>query len=293
MSCRLALLLLPLCCFFACHGKHSSPAAEVYGQRITRLELDESMRTHLWTHHQKWTDLAPAARKQTRWEVLENLVNDRLIRAFRLMDGTTATLPTPGEKREADMQQRQFATAAEFPQRLAAQQQTPRSLAADIHEAQLDEAWITRQIQPALQEITPQQLRSWYNEFKETLRIPQAFHAAHLFLTRHDPSKPNREAEIHELRRQFMAKEKTFAQLTAAHSDDARTKKLGGDLGWFTQQRMPADFIEPPHLRRSPERNRRPPHQRAPRGRSAASHRRPPPALPAAGAIRVLSCRDH
>ncbi|MDB6003286.1 MAG: Peptidylprolyl isomerase, partial [Prosthecobacter sp.] len=149
MSRRLAFLILTTCCLFACHRKSSSPAAEVHGRPITRLELDESLRVYLWTHNQKWSDLDPAARKQTRWLVLENLVNDRLIRVFRLMDGTTVTPPTAAEKLEADMQQRQFAAPAEIPQRLAVQQQTPRSLAADIHEAQLDEAWISRQIQPA------------------------------------------------------------------------------------------------------------------------------------------------
>lgn len=201
------------------------------------------MRAHFWTRDSKWADLETEARKQTRWAVMENLVNDRLIRVFRLQDDPAATPATPAEKREADMQQRQFATAAEFPQRLAAQQQTPQSLAASIHDAQLDEAWIARQIQPALQEITPQHLRAWYDEHKETLRIPQAWHAAHLFLTRHGETKADRTPELRELRRQFMAQEKTFAQLTAAYSDDARTKKLGGDLGWFTQQRMPADFM--------------------------------------------------
>jgi parvulin-like peptidyl-prolyl isomerase len=239
----LPLSLIILCCFVACHRDDSSPAAQVHGQPITRLELEQAMRSQLWTHNQKWADLDAAARKQTRWLVLENLVNDHLIRAFRLRDVTAATPPTPSEKRESDMMQRQFADPAEFPKRLAAQQQTPRSLATGIHEAQLDEAWIAQKIQPDLQAITSQHLRAWYDEFKETLRIPQAFHAAHLFLTRHDKTRPDREAEIREIRRQLMAKEKTFAQLTATHSDDARTKTLGGDLGWFTQQRMPADFI--------------------------------------------------
>jgi peptidyl-prolyl cis-trans isomerase C len=146
-------------------------------------------------------------------------------------------------KRESERMQRQFADAAEFPKRLAAQQLTPKSLEARINDAQLDEAWIEAEIQTRFKVVTPQDLRAWYDEFKETLRIPQAHHAAHIFLTRHDPAKPDRSAEIREIQRQLLAKEKIFAQLAKEHSEDDRSKNLGGDLGWFTQQRMPADFI--------------------------------------------------
>jgi|UniRef100_UPI003782DC6C hypothetical protein len=231
-------------------GRGSSPegqgggyAAEVYGRPITRLELEEAMREHLWKRNESWAALNPEARKQTRWTVLENLVNDRILRAFRIMNGLDTVPPLEAARRESDFMRRQFANEVEYPQRLAAMQQTPKSLDESVRDAQLDEQWITEKIAHRLAEVTEKDVRAWYDEFKETLRIPQAHHAAHLFLTRHDKTKPDREAEIRELHRQIVAKEKTFAGLTAEHSDDDRTKKIGGDLGWFTRERMPADFI--------------------------------------------------
>ncbi len=211
--------------------------AEVNGLPITRQELGDAMRERLWKRHESWASLGPEGRKQTRWQVLENLVNDRLVRTSRSNSGTVAT--QAAAKRESEWMQRQFADEAEFPRRLAAQQLTTKSLAAQIHEAQLDEAWLQEQ----MPQITPQEVSAWYEEFKDTLRIPQAHHAAHIFLTRHDKTKPDREAEIREIQRQLLNKEKTFAQLAKEHSDDDRSRKLGGDLGWFTQERMPADFI--------------------------------------------------
>jgi len=231
-------------------GRGSSPegegggyAAEVYGRPITRLELEESMRDQLWRRHESWVALGAEARKQTRWLALETLVNDRILRSFRIMNGIHQVPPLAAAKREAEMMQRQFADAAAYPQRLAAQQQTQASLETAIYDAQLDEQWIAERIAHRLAEVTEQEVRAWYDEFGESLRIPPAHHAAHLFLTRHDQTKPDRAAEIRAIHRQLIAKEKTFAALAAAHSDDDRTKPVGGDLGWFTRERMPADFI--------------------------------------------------
>lgn len=224
-------------------GKGGGHAAEVYGRPVTRLELEEAMREHLWKRNEAWSSLGSEARKQTRWLVLENLVNDRILRSFRIMNGIDKVPPASEAKREADFMRRQFANDAEFPPRLTAQQQTEQSLDASIRDAQLDETWIREKIAHRMAEVTQTDARSWYDEFKETLRIPQAHHAAHLFLTRHDKTKPDREAEIREIHHRLMADEKSFAALVAEHSEDERTKKIGGDLGWFTRARMPADFM--------------------------------------------------
>lgn len=253
---RLAIAFLAVCYLLAdlyafkgplhkmclkCEGR--GVAAEVDGLPITRHELEAAMREQLWKRNAAWASLSPEARQQTRSQVLENLVNDRLLRACRIKSRPDTGLSKDAVKQESERMLRQFADAADFPKRLAAQQLTPKTLEARINDAQLDEAWMEAEIQSRFKAVTPQDLRAWYAEFKETLRIPQAHHAAHIFLTRHDPAKPDRSAEIREIQSQLLAKKKTFAQLAKEHSEDDRSKNLGGDLGWFTQQRMPADFI--------------------------------------------------
>ncbi|MBB5031917.1 peptidylprolyl isomerase [Prosthecobacter vanneervenii] len=217
--------------------------AEVAGQPISRRELADALREELWKQDAKWAFLNPEARQKLRLEVLDRLIDARLIRAFRLKDAPVSTAPSPAARQEADMMQRQFAEAEEAPRRMAAQHLTPKTLAAQIEESLRDEAWIAAQIQPEVAKITPQVVQAWYQGHREKLRIPQAWHAAHLFLAQATPGKPDREAEIRGLQQQMLAGKSTFAQLVAAHSEDERSKRLGGDLGWFTHERMPADFI--------------------------------------------------
>ncbi|MGV3660672.1 MAG: peptidylprolyl isomerase [Prosthecobacter sp.] len=218
-------------------GRGADVVAEVEGVPVTRLELQEALRAHLWVRNESWQALGAEARRQARQAALENLVNDRLIRVWRLREG--------GEDREVEarresaLMRRQFTGTADYEQRLAGQQRTQRVFDEAVRDAQLDEAWIAGKVTKAGTGAA----RAWYDQHKETLRIPEAHHAFHIFLTRHDAAKPDREGDIRKIHRQLVAKEKTFATLAKEHSEDDRTKTLGGDLGWFTRQRMPADFV--------------------------------------------------
>lgn len=221
----------------AVRGRAGEAAVEVAGITITRREVEEALRQHLWRQHESWAALGPATRSQRRHSVVEALVSDRLVHAARLRD--PAFHPAaPSVRREIDMQQRQFATPAQHPPRLAAQGHTPRSFQEAVRAAQLDEQWLQAQLDLRVPPPGQAALRSWYEQRRETLRIPPAHHAAHLFLKGKD-----RSAELARLRQQIVTKQQTFAALAARHSEDERTKSIGGDLGWFTRERMPADFI--------------------------------------------------
>ena len=143
-------------------------------------------------------------------------------------------------KAEFEMMKRQFQTPEDYQKRLAGQQITEGEMKQRIAAA-LDEQ---RRLEGTLRHITDEQARAWYDANKESMRIPPAFHAAHVFLSRHEKSKPDREVEIRSLHRQLKAGQITFAAVAAKYSEDSRTKAIQGDLGWFTRDRMPAEFVE-------------------------------------------------
>lgn len=219
-------------------GGGGDVVAEVEGLPVTALELQEALRAHLWVRGESWQSMNAEARRQARAAVLETVVNDRLIRVWRLREMGSENTWVDARK-EVALLQRQFITTADHEGRLAGQNHTQNTIDKAVRDAQLDEAWIAAKIPGA----DPQAARAWYDQHKETLRIPAAHHAFHIFLTRHDAAKPDREGEIRRIHRQLAAQEKTFATLAKEFSEDDRTKTLGGDLGWFTRQRLPADFV--------------------------------------------------
>ena len=147
--------------------------------------------------------------------------------------------PAPDVQRELDLLKRQFQMPEIYRERLAGQQISETQLSQRIATALAEQNRLESRI-PAVDEAA---VRRWYNSNREKLRIPPIWHAAHVFLTRHDAAKPDREAEIRAIHGQITSGALTFEQAAARFSEDERTKALAGDLGWFSAERMPADLI--------------------------------------------------
>lgn len=225
-------------------AENGEAVAMVYGRAITRLELAEAMRSYLWRRGETWGTLAEGARKMTRAVVLEQLINDRLVRAFRVMNRLDAAVPDALSEREVEMMRRQFPEAGEWEKRLGWQARTEAEFAAEAREALADEAWIEEKIRHRLEDVTEAVVRGWYEEHREEVRVPERFRAAHLFLSAHDPGKRERAAEVAAVSARLAgADEAGFVKAVAELSEDDRTKLKGGDLGWFTAERMPEDFM--------------------------------------------------
>jgi parvulin-like peptidyl-prolyl isomerase len=165
-----------------------------------------------------------------------------LIVAGIILNSRPAPLPaevSEAAAEESDLWQKQFHLGdIDRAERLALQHLTERDMRQRIREAQLQEAQIERQIPP----ITEAEARAWYAAHAEEIRIPVLHRVSHLFLTRHNPKKPDRSAEMRAIHEKLKSGT-DFAKLVSQHSEDARSKPLGGDLGWLSAARMPADFM--------------------------------------------------
>lgn len=156
-----------------------------------------------------------------------------------LSDIAAATVDPAQVKAELAMLKRQFQTPEDYQQRLAAQHLTEAALYNRIAEALAKQ----QQLERKRPKVSESEARAWFDAHRESLRIPATFHAAHVFLTRHEKSKPDREAEIRAIHHQLQRGSLTFREAAARFSEDDRTKALAGDLGWFSANRMPPDFI--------------------------------------------------
>jgi peptidyl-prolyl cis-trans isomerase C len=214
--------------------------ARVYGYPITRIQLQRRLREMMFTRGEDWQQLSSAAQDQMRQLALEALIDDQLIRSFRTMNGVDDP-PSPSQAAElSTLFQAELEASGGAAERMAAQLVTPEDLQAEARAAALDEQWIEEKIQHRLAEIDDVAVNSALQESTETR--PQRWKVAHLFLSGHEPTKPDRSAEMQQLKAKLDAGEPW--QTLALSSDDERSKKNGGALGWITAERAPADFIQ-------------------------------------------------
>lgn len=161
------------------------------------------------------------------------------LRALRLAG--TSSQPTADTTAEMRLWRRQFHNDEERRHRLAAAGLDEAAFESELRGHLLDEAWLERHLARTAPAADEAAARAWHRQHRARLRIPETCHASHLFLSRHG-EKSDRTAEITALHQRLQNGE-PWEKLTAAHSEDARTRARGGDLGWFTAARMPAGFM--------------------------------------------------
>ncbi|MES2907064.1 MAG: peptidylprolyl isomerase [Pseudomonadota bacterium] len=83
--------------------------------------------------------------------------------------------------------------------------------------------------------ITPDAIKAFYNERLKTIKPEEEVHARHILV----PTEEEAKAAIAELN-----KGKDFAELAKTLSKDPGSGKQGGDLGYFTKERMVPEFSE-------------------------------------------------
>ena len=211
--------------------------ARVDGSSIRQSDVTEALRADLWRRGEAWNGLTPEAQQQRREAILDQLIDQQLVRAAHV-----GSPLDPDE--ELGWFQRQLGfSEGRYAQALQSQQLAEPDFRRRITTSLQDQAWIEQSIAPKLATVSEAEARAWYETRRSQLTAPLACRASHLFLSSHDPAQPDRRFKIEQLHAQWVADPASFEQLVEENSEDERTKLRGGDLGWFTRQRMPADFM--------------------------------------------------
>ena len=116
-----------------------------------------------------------------------------------------------------------------------------RYVAGDLRAQQ----WITRQIVSRM-DATEIEYRNFYETHRDSFMQPVRFRASHLFVAAPREKLPEvvetKQQAIKSLAERIKQGEK-LADLAAVGSEDEATKNRGGDLGFFSESRMPPDFF--------------------------------------------------
>jgi len=105
-------------------------------------------------------------------------------------------------------------------------------------------AWLEKQIRLATA-VTEKESREFYEAHRDLFAQPARFRASHLFLAAHVETP----SEIVEEKERAIAtfatrlrKGETLSALATEASEDEASKSRGGDLGYFSETRMPPEF---------------------------------------------------
>jgi parvulin-like peptidyl-prolyl isomerase len=213
-------------------------AAKDAGVSVSQSELDLALQHYLWRRGESLEELSSGQQAQTRRVVIRSLLDQKRLRQARARD----SLPSVESDVQSELSQFARMLAFEGGRRdvaLNAGLDSEASFEQSVRESLLDERWLNGRLFSAPASL---QVREWFQAHRDQLRVPAAYHAAHLFLSRHEPGKPDRAAEMRQIAAQH-ASGADWSALVSEHSEDERTRHREGDLGWFTAHRMPAGFI--------------------------------------------------
>jgi len=220
-------------------------AARVSGQPITRSQLDRAVSEELWLTGKSATSLTPAELEIARNAALEGLIDHQLLRLQ-----VTANQPQLSVTDE-EIHERlrrlvgRFESKGELETAMKSQGIANES---DLRDRLADrirqEKWIETHIAPSIQ-ITDGEARKWFDENQKIISLPERIAARHLFLPTLDHPPEVAKLKLDAALAELTAHQKDFTTLAREVSEDPATKDRGGELGWMTRDRLPADFAAP------------------------------------------------
>lgn len=215
--------------------------ARVDGANISQYELSLRLRELLWREGKDWDHLNLEEQSSLRIDATNALVDEQLLQQW------IGEHPAPIGMATTEYDFQQFLKQFESPngwQEQAAMQglnepQLREMLARETTQRSVLEAWLYGEIR-----VSEEESQAWFADHQQELLIPECVRASHIFLSGHDKDKPDRAPEMSGIYQRLTRNEATFNELAAKLSEDGRSNKKGGDLGWFTRERVPKDFAE-------------------------------------------------
>lgn len=226
-------------------AKANGVVARVFNHQITRAQLDYAIHERLWLEGKTLSDLTLTDHKLVTYAALGELIDHELLRVKVKVN--TTELPVSDEEINERLTRfiGKFETKGHLETAMksmgmANEDALRNRIAARIQQ----EKYIALRVDP-LVTVSDEEIQDFHEIHHQALAHPERIRARHIFLsTLNSPSD-----EVWERLKPALASlksgEKDFNTLAAQLSEDSATKNHGGDLGWMSKARLPADFSEP------------------------------------------------
>lgn len=223
-------------------AKAQGVVARVFNHQITRSQLDRAVAERLWREGRNAETVDPATARMVRYAALNDLIDHELLRVKAKAHGPDLPVnPDDLEERYqrflARFSSEMEMVAAARKQGIASKQELRERIAAWMQQ----EAYVESKIAP-LSEISEEEVRAWWEQNRDSLKHPARLRLRHVFAPTLDRNEAEVKQAVLEWFDQLQSGSATWEDLARKHSGDPASKSRGGDLGWVTEGRLPADF---------------------------------------------------
>ncbi|MDP4625820.1 MAG: peptidylprolyl isomerase [Akkermansiaceae bacterium] len=226
-------------------AKANGVVARVFNHHITRSQLDYAIHERLWLEGKTLSDLTPGDTKLVTYAALGELIDHELLRVKVKVN--TKELPVSEEEINERLTRfvGRFETKGHLESAMksmgiADEDALRHRIAARIQQ----EKYVTMRVDP-LVNVSEEEIAAFYEANAEALARPERIQARHIFLSTLNSPSEEVEAKLKPALALLKAGEKDFKTLAVELSEDSASKSKGGDLGWMSKARLPADFAEP------------------------------------------------
>lgn len=217
------------------------PVARVAGVDITKAQLEEAFNAAVQASGAKADDLTPEQKLGGYRQILDELILDKLV--AKAAEGEVVS----DEDVDAEIAKlkKQFPTEEAFNEQLAQAGQSPEKLTGAMRTMLQQQRWMQSQIKDA-DKVEDADVKAFYDANTAEFETPETVKASHiLFMVKKDDAedvvkKQEKAAEKAAAR----AKKEDFTKLAKELSEEPGAKETGGDLGFFSKDRMVPEFAE-------------------------------------------------
>lgn len=216
--------------------------AKVYNEPIYVGQVDRRVRENLWRAGRDVEKIGAQEMKMLRWAALDGLIVEHILRIKVRVNRGQAPVDDAEIDAEVAEFEKRFASPGELDKALASQGIGSRKelryrLAARLQQDKYVQGKITDAIK-----VDDGEARQWYDNHRKELTMPERRRVRHVFLAALEHPSDEAEALLKGKLALIEGKKADFAKVAAETSEDERSKKAGGDLGWMRRDRLPGDF---------------------------------------------------
>ncbi len=218
------------------------PVAKVNGEPISKAQIEEAFKAAVEASGVKADELTAEQKLGGYRQILDELIMDKLV-AKAAADVQVTDADVQGE---IDKLKKQFPDEAAFNKQLEQVGQTPEKLSTAMKTMLQQQRWMQSQVKDSAP-VGDADAKAFYDSNKAEFESPETVKASHiLFMVDKDaPEATVKEKE--EAAKKALARAKKgedFTALAKSLSEEPGAKETGGDLGFFSKDRMVPEFAD-------------------------------------------------